>query len=276
MEKVIILENLAYSRYRLKELLVQNGIEVIETCTSFDFFNRLYENKDSIELIILEVNLYGEDGFHVIEKIKEKNIDVPIMVVTSENTRKSFIRSIKNGATDYILKPYDSNMLINRIVRCIRSGGKWGGTEEAIYIDFRDYLEQEIIKAKEEDYEISILIMSFVKSKEKEKVKVNEEYLILNELFYSEMEKLFDKTELFSKLGFTTFIGIVPKCSKEKGEEIKEKIKNAYEELKLTDIRLKNYFIEQVLVTFPGDGEEKEELINKGEELLKEKLEEKE
>ncbi|WP_027624178.1 response regulator [Clostridium lundense] len=276
MEKVIILENLAYSRYRLKELLSQKGIEVIETCTSFDFFNRFYENKDSIGLIILEINLYGEDGLHVIEKIKEKNIDVPIMVVTSENTRKTFVKSIKKGATDYILKPYDSNMLINRVVRCIKSGGKWGGSEETIYIDFRDYLEQEIITAKEENYEISILIMSFVKSKEKEKIKVNEEYLILNDLFYREMEKIFDKTELFAKLGFTTFIGIVPKCSKQEGEEIKEKIKNAYEELKLVDVRLKDYFIEQALVTFPEDGEEKEELINKGEELLKEKLEEEE
>lgn len=272
MDKVIILENLAYCRYRLKELLAQNGIEVIETYSSFDFFNKLYENKDSISLIILEVNLYGEDGFQVMEKIKEKKIDVPIMVVTSENKRASFIKSVKNGVTDYILKPYDSNMLINRIIKCIKSGGKWGGTEETIFIDFRDYLEEEIKKAKEDNYEISILIMAFVKTKEIEKVKVNEEYLILNNLFYKEMEKAFNKPEFFAKLGFTTFIAILPKCSKIQTEAVKERVINVYEQLKLTDVRLKNYFIEQAIVTFPEDGEEKEELINKGEDLLKENL----
>ena len=62
MGKGIILENLAYSRYRLKELLIENDIEVIEAYNSFDFFNRLYENRNSIDLIILELNLYGEDG----------------------------------------------------------------------------------------------------------------------------------------------------------------------------------------------------------------------
>lgn len=275
MGKVIILENLAYSRYRLKELLIENDIGVIEAYNSFDFFNRLYENRNSIDLIILEVNLYGEDGFQVMKKVKERNIDIPIMVVTSENKRKSFVESVRSGAADYILKPYDNNMLVDRITKCIRNGGKCGGREETILIDFRDYLEEEIKKAKEENYEISILIMSFIKSKEEEKVRVNEEYLILNDLFYRNMEKLFNKPELFTKLGFATFIVILPRYSKEEGKVIKEKVNKTYEELKLGDIRLKDYYVEQTLVTYPEDGDKGEELINKGEELLKEKLEEK-
>ncbi|PRR79199.1 Chemotaxis protein CheY [Clostridium liquoris] len=275
MGKVIILENLAYSRYRLKELLIENDIEVIEAYNSFDFFNRLYENRNSIDLIILELNLYGEDGLQVMRKVKERNIDIPIMVVTSENKRKSFVESVRSGAADYILKPYDNNMLVDRITKCIKNGGKWGGGEETILIDFRDYLEEEIKKAKEESYEISILIMSFTKSKEEEKVRVNEEYLILNDLFYRNMEKLFNKPELFTKLGFTTFIAILPRYSKGKGKVIKEKVNKTYEELKLGDIRLKDYYVEQALVAYPEDGDKGEELISKGEELLKEILKEK-
>ncbi|KAJ51808.1 transcriptional regulator [Clostridium tetanomorphum DSM 665] len=276
METVIILENLAYSRYRLKELLIENEIKVIEASNSFDFFNRLYENKGSIDLIILEVNLYGEDGFGVIKKIKDKNIDIPVMVLTTENKRKSFIKCVKNGAVDYILKPYNSDMLVNRIVKCIRSGGKWGGAqEETIFVHFRDYLDEEMKKAKKGKYEISILIAALVKTKKYFISYISQFFfLILNDLIYREVEKLFPKPQLFAKLGFTTFIGVMPKSSKEEAELVKENILKIYDELKMIDERLKKYSIEQVIVSYPEDGEQREMLLNRGEELLKEKLDE--
>ena len=63
----------------------------------------------------MEVGLNKEDGFEVIKKIKSKDNNIPIMIVTSLNTRNAFIKGIKAGAVEYILKPFDNKFLLERI-----------------------------------------------------------------------------------------------------------------------------------------------------------------
>lgn len=68
VQNIIILDDMSYMRYRVKDLLEEKDIKVYETSTSFEFFNKLYEKKDNIDLIILELGLTREDGFEVVEK----------------------------------------------------------------------------------------------------------------------------------------------------------------------------------------------------------------
>lgn len=70
MYKIIMLDDTAYVRYRVKDILEDIGMELCESGTSFDFFNKLYDNKKELNLIILEVGLSSEDGFSVLRKIK--------------------------------------------------------------------------------------------------------------------------------------------------------------------------------------------------------------
>ena len=109
MENIIILDDMSYVRYRVKEVLEEKDIKVYEASTSFEFFNKLSEKKDNIDLIILEIGLIREDGIEVIEKIRQKNIDIPVMILTKMNTRESFAKAVKNGASDYVFLSYFFN-----------------------------------------------------------------------------------------------------------------------------------------------------------------------
>ncbi len=126
MQNIIILDDMSYMRYRVKDLLEEKDIKVYEASTSFEFFNKLYEKKDNIDLIILELGLTREDGFEVVEKIREKNVDIPIVILTKVNTRDAFAKVIQEGISDYILKPFDNKVLLDRIVKTIKEskGGK--------------------------------------------------------------------------------------------------------------------------------------------------------
>src|SRR3712207_4189706 len=175
MKKVMIFESLVYSRYRLKDLFLQNDIDVVEASNSMEFFNKLYENRNNIQLIILEVNLNGEDGIDIMRKIKEKNLDIPVMVLTTDNTRSCFIKCIKNGATDYILKPYANDMILKRVKGCIENNGKWVGIEQEVIVDYKDYLQRAIDKAKAKDKSVSIILMGFLKERSNdEKVEIKD------------------------------------------------------------------------------------------------------
>lgn len=67
VQNIIILDDMSYMRYRVKDLLEEKDIKVYETSTSFEFLIS-FMKKDNIDLIILELGLTREDGFEVVEK----------------------------------------------------------------------------------------------------------------------------------------------------------------------------------------------------------------
>lgn len=164
MDKVIVLDDMAYMRYRVKEILERKGIGVYEAGTSFDFFNKLHDNKDEINLIILEVGLSNEDGFEVIRKIKARNLNIPIMILTKMNTRNAFIKCIKEGTSEYILKPFNNKMLIERVNKLIKSSKNKDEQGEIIYLNFQQYITRQIVKAKAEHTKLSIIMISLIKN----------------------------------------------------------------------------------------------------------------
>ncbi len=93
--------------YRIKKLLEGVPVDLISASTSNEAINRAGNLQSSLDIIIIDVNLGSEDGYELITKLKEINPNLFVIIATSVNTRKSFIRAIRVGANDYILKPFD-------------------------------------------------------------------------------------------------------------------------------------------------------------------------
>ncbi|MBS7392629.1 MAG: response regulator, partial [Fibrobacter sp.] len=71
-------------------------------------------------LILLDLMLPGMDGFTVCDKIREKDKDVPIIILSAKNTDKDIIDGLKYGADDYVPKPFAVPMLLARIEAVLR------------------------------------------------------------------------------------------------------------------------------------------------------------
>ena len=70
--------------------------------------------QEPFDLILLDVMLPGMDGFHLLQRLRER-LDVPILMVTARTEDLDKIRGLGLGADDYIEKPFSPSVLVARI-----------------------------------------------------------------------------------------------------------------------------------------------------------------
>jgi Response regulators consisting of a CheY-like receiver domain and a winged-helix DNA-binding domain len=71
--------------------------------------------KEKPDICVLDVMMPEMDGFTLGEKIKEAQPGVPLIYLTAKSLKEDIVRGLKIGADDYIIKPFDPEVLILRI-----------------------------------------------------------------------------------------------------------------------------------------------------------------
>ena len=114
--KIAIVEDDMKIREELSKLLKNNGYEVI-SFNEFESIPLQIKNSEA-NLVLLDINLPFENGYEICRKIKEDR-NIPIIFVTSRDSTEDEIMSIKVGGIDFITKPYDTIILLEKIKRAI-------------------------------------------------------------------------------------------------------------------------------------------------------------
>ena len=116
MEKILIIEDDEIIREELGILLSNNNYSV---SSSIDFLDieKTIENINP-DLILLDINLPDTNGYEVIKKIR-KITNKPVIFVTSRNTIDDEIKSLNAGGYDFITKPYNKELLLLKIRKCL-------------------------------------------------------------------------------------------------------------------------------------------------------------
>ena len=65
-------------------------------------------NMSSYDIILLDIMMPQMNGLEVLEKIKEKNENQKVIMMTAYSTLDKVLKSHKEGATNYVMKPFDS------------------------------------------------------------------------------------------------------------------------------------------------------------------------
>ncbi|MFH1984271.1 MAG: response regulator [Pseudomonadota bacterium] len=68
-----------------------------------------------IEVVILDVKMPGKDGIEVLVDIKQKHPLVEVIMLTGHGTVESAIDGMKQGAHDYLMKPCDMDVLMEKV-----------------------------------------------------------------------------------------------------------------------------------------------------------------
>ena len=114
---ITIVEDDPVIREKLSSLLKENGYETTLVNDFQNVISKLLEI--NTDLILLDINLPYEDGFNICKKIKEK-LQIPIIFVTSRDTTEDEIKSIQVGGVDFITKPYNKIVLLEKIKRALK------------------------------------------------------------------------------------------------------------------------------------------------------------
>ncbi|WP_029452787.1 response regulator [Clostridium algidicarnis] len=276
MKRVVILDSKHYIRYRVKELIGKEDMEVYEASNYSQLLTRLGELKNSVDLIIIEINLKEEDGIEVIQKIKKKKIDIPFMVLTNLNTMDAFSRAIKEGAVDYFVKPFDEIKFNERVNRHVN--GDFGinpiriedGNKKNLHID--DYIEYEIEKARSKKHSLSIIMTVFFKSLRDLTMDINNDNMLIEDYVYGKLKSILPEVQYFEKYGFRTFIGIYPNTDEKGINASSRNMLDKIKKLKDMDSILKEYYFDNVEITFPSEGIDKKQIIDRLTNKMEEKI----
>lgn len=93
----------------------------VEWCTDGKLaYNTFVQNPSRFNLLIIDIQLPGMNGFDLAEKIIKTNDDVPFLFLTARNEKKDRLYGLKIGAADYISKPFDIDEMVLRIKNILR------------------------------------------------------------------------------------------------------------------------------------------------------------
>ena len=74
---------------------------------------------EAFEVIILDLQLPGKDGIEVLQTVRREAIGTPVLIMTSYSTVQSAVEAMKQGAVDYISKPFNHDEMIMTVKRIL-------------------------------------------------------------------------------------------------------------------------------------------------------------
>jgi len=112
---ILIVDDEPEARELLKFILQEeDGLKVIGLAGTVDEALSLLKQENP-DLVLLDIQMPGKDGFHFIEKVKESGLEPGIIFVTAFDHYA--IQAIRNSVFDYIMKPVRQDELFNAITR---------------------------------------------------------------------------------------------------------------------------------------------------------------
>ncbi|MHB8766927.1 MAG: sigma-54-dependent transcriptional regulator, partial [Deferrisomatales bacterium] len=102
---VLIVDDEYLIRWSLSENLKQDGVRCVTAESGEEALEAF--RSESPDLVLLDIKLPGMDGIQVLERIKEIDRDVPVIMVTATSHVDTAVKAMKLGAYDYVSKPFD-------------------------------------------------------------------------------------------------------------------------------------------------------------------------
>ncbi len=103
----------------LRDILEFEKYDVIDTSNGKDALAIV--KKEPVDLMILDIKMKGMDGIEVLEKIKESQPDLPVIMISGHGTIQIAVEATKKGAFDFIEKPPDLNRMLVTVRNALNS-----------------------------------------------------------------------------------------------------------------------------------------------------------
>ncbi len=114
---ILVVDDEAVIRDGLQRTLAGERFEV-ETCKSGHAAIELLQDKE-YDLIITDLKMPGMNGIEVLKAVKGLQPDIPVIMITGYATVDTAVEAMKNGATDYITKPFTPQQILEKIERSL-------------------------------------------------------------------------------------------------------------------------------------------------------------
>ncbi|HEY6119115.1 MAG TPA: response regulator transcription factor [Pyrinomonadaceae bacterium] len=120
MSAVLIVEDEKHLAEGLQFNLEAEGYTVAIVGDGEMALSLLLEQKQSYDVIVLDVMLPGKDGFAVASELRAAGNFVPVLMLTARGRAEDVLRGFESGADDYLPKPFELSVLLARLHALLR------------------------------------------------------------------------------------------------------------------------------------------------------------
>ena len=119
-QSVLIVDDSELNRKMLGQML-GSRFDIAEAASGEACLQLLEQNATGISIVLLDIHMPGIDGFTVLEEMNQKNLleQIPVIMISSEDTVDAVRRAFDLGASDYISRPFNAKVVYQRIINTI-------------------------------------------------------------------------------------------------------------------------------------------------------------
>ncbi|MGO5543147.1 GTP cyclohydrolase IIa [Blautia sp. HCP3S3_H10_1] len=153
-QQILIVDDAELNREILAEIL-HPDFKTMEACSGEECISMLRQYGAGISLVLLDIVMPGMDGFVVLEEMNRNHWleDIPVIMISSEETESYIRRAYEMGVSDYISRPFDAKVVYRRVYNTIK-----------LYVKQRRLitLVTDQIREKEKNSQILVDILSHI------------------------------------------------------------------------------------------------------------------
>ena len=224
--RIILIEDDYVISQNLSDFLRKEGFHVENIYTGNDAIEVLEKNK--FDLLILDVNLPGFDGYYICQEFRKYNSQIPILMLTAYDELEDKMKGFEVGADDYLTKPFYMAEVLARVKSLLKRSNKHTDYQAPIWVEDLsiDISTNKVLRSKQEinltPREFNLLLM-LVKAKGKivTKKELNkaiwggslDEHNNTIEVYINflrkKIDKPFSKQLIKTKIGFGYYLDII-------------------------------------------------------------------
>jgi len=132
-DTILIVDDIEINRMILREIL-QDDYNIIEAADGTDTLKILFEEKILPTIVLLDIMMPDIDGFQVLSRMKgsSETKNIPVLFITAADSYETESRGLKEGAADYITKPFNHDIVRARVDNHVNLARYQHGLEELV------------------------------------------------------------------------------------------------------------------------------------------------
>jgi two-component system, OmpR family, alkaline phosphatase synthesis response regulator PhoP len=120
MSRVLVVEDETHLAQGLRFNLEAEGYSAEVVGDGEAATERLLDQKETFDAVVLDIMLPGKDGFSVVSELRAARNYIPVLLLTARGRPEDVLKGFASGADDYLAKPFDLSILLARLQGLLR------------------------------------------------------------------------------------------------------------------------------------------------------------
>jgi len=116
-DRVLIVDDEEDVRWSLRRIVEMDGMEAAEATDGEAALDQI--RLQSPDVVLLDMRMRGIDGYEVLQRAKALDGDLPVVMITGFGCVRDAVQTVKGGAYDYLVKPFENNEIVLTIRRAL-------------------------------------------------------------------------------------------------------------------------------------------------------------